>query len=275
MAETKKPRKQHNLTAASSSSPTPGAAKPQNITRPTGNATGMRIGACVLWVVAIILEVLALLILVGKIPTNDTMRWVLGIGALVLDLICVIIGSQLWKKANHIDPASEANKVKFWLWNNLGVIASVLAFVPFIILMLTNKDADGKTKTIASVVAVIALLIGGVASYDFDPYSAEQQSQDLAAQIYDGVSVYWTAHGSVYHSHEDCYHLDRTDDLTYGSVAEAEAAKKERLCKTCAKRDEDEGLDLSGILTGESDDDVDADIDAEDVNDVDSIPDAA
>ena len=172
MAETKKTPKQHNLTAASANSPKPGAAKPQNIQRPTGNATGLRIGAVVLWVVAIVLEVLALLILVGKISTGETMRWVLGIGALVLDLICVVIGSQLWKKANHISPASEANALKFWLWNNLGVIASVLAFVPFIILMLTNKDADGKTKTIASVVAVIALLIGGVASYDFDPYSA-------------------------------------------------------------------------------------------------------
>ena len=267
MAETKKPPKQHTITHVGSNTPATQTQTVQTVQK--GNATPLRIGAIVLWVVAIALEVLALLILVGKIHMGDTLRWVLGIGALVLDLICVIIGSQLWKKANRIDPASEANKVKFWLWNNLGVIASVLAFVPFIILMLTNKEADGKTKTIASVVAVIALLIGGLTSYDFNPYSAEQQSQDLASQIYDGVAVYWTAHGSVYHSHEVCYHLDRTDDLTYGSVAEAEEAGKDRLCKTCAKRDEEEGLDLSGVLTAESDDDVD------DFMDPELIPDAA
>ena len=255
MAETKKPRKQHNLTAASSASPTPGAAKPQNPARPKGNATGLRVGAAVLWVAAIALEVLALLILVGKIPAGETLRWVLGIGALVLDLVCVVVGSQLWKRANRIAPASMANKVKF---------ASVLAFVPFIILILTNKEADGKTKTIASIVAVVALLIGGLTGYDFAPYSAEQQGQDLAQQIYDGVAVYWTAHGSVYHSHEDCYHLDRTDDLTYGSVEEAVAAHKERLCMTCAKRDEEAGLELSGVPTAEADD---LELEAEDLLD--------
>jgi hypothetical protein len=52
----------------------------------------------------------------------------------------------LWKKANHIDPASEKNKAKFWLWNNLGTILSVLAFLPIIILVFTNKDLDKKSK---------------------------------------------------------------------------------------------------------------------------------
>ena len=78
---------------------------------PVGNATGLRIGAICLWVVAIVFEVLALLVVLGKfnlhfLPT----LWQLII-LLVLDLACVIIGSQLWKKANHIDPASEKNKV--------------------------------------------------------------------------------------------------------------------------------------------------------------------
>ena len=63
---------------------------------------------------------------------------------IVLDLIFVVIGSQLWKKANHIKPASEKNKFTFWLWNNLGFIVSVIAFMPIIILILVNKDADKK-----------------------------------------------------------------------------------------------------------------------------------
>ena len=50
--------------------------------------------------------------------------------AIKTTIICLIIGSLLWKKANHIDPASEKNKVKFFLWNNMGLIVAVFAFVP-------------------------------------------------------------------------------------------------------------------------------------------------
>ena len=66
--------------------------------------------------------------------------------ALVLDLVCVIIGSQLWKKANRTKPASKKNKFLFWLWNNMGVIVCAFAFIPFVILALTDKKADKKAQ---------------------------------------------------------------------------------------------------------------------------------
>ena len=66
------------------------------------------------------------------------MYWL--IGALVVDLILVIIGSQLWKKANRLDPASKQSSVKFFLWNNMGLIASVICFLPIVILLLANKE---------------------------------------------------------------------------------------------------------------------------------------
>ena len=113
---------------------------------PVGNATGLRVGAIALWVVAIALEVVAYLMLIGKINLTFMATLTQIIIALVLDLVCVIIGSQLWKKANHIKPASEKNKVLFWLWNNMGLIVCTIAFLPFVILALTNKDADKKTK---------------------------------------------------------------------------------------------------------------------------------
>ncbi len=251
MAETtKKPRKAHTFVSASGdgAQPTPHAgAKPAP---PKGNATTLRIGAVILWLVAIALEVVAILVFRKVIPTSsETMFWVLGAGALVVDLVCVIIGSTLWKKANRIAPASRANKVKFWLWNNMGVIVSVIAFAPFIVLLLTDKNADGKTKKIGSVVAVVALLIAGLLSYDFDPVAKEDL--DAATGVYGDASVYWTAHGSVYHSYEDCYSLDRTDELTFGTVDQAIAANRTRLCKICAKRDEAAGLDVSDVLTEE------------------------
>lgn len=212
--------------------------------KPVGNATGLRIGAIILWVVAIAFEVLALLVVLGKLRINFMSSLAQLIIFLVLDLACVIIGSQLWKKANHIRPASEKNKFLFWLWNNMGVVVCVFAFVPIIIIMLSNKNLDKKTKVIATVVAIIALLIGGVASYDFNPVSQEQLAAAESAITDD---VYWSPFGHVYHTHDDCQALNHSDQLTYGSVEQAVAANRTRLCSFCAKRDEITGVVTDGI----------------------------
>ncbi len=203
----------------------------------TGNATGLRIGAVVLWLVAIALEFLAVMIFNGSVTLSFLPLSTLAqiIVALVLDLVFVIIGSQLWKKSNHIDPVSEKNKVKFWLWNNMGVIVCVIAFVPFIVLALTNKDADAKTKKIASIVAIVALLICGIASYDFDPVSEEQKAEAMAE--YGDTKVYWTPFGKVYHTDVDCHAMNRTDTITEGTVEQAIAANRTRVCSYCEKRD--------------------------------------
>ena len=87
---------------------------------PKKRATTRRIRAIVCWIVAIAFEV------IGILQLTNVINWFSGlelstflIVCIVLDLIFVIIGSLLWKKANHIDPISEENKTKFWLWNNL------------------------------------------------------------------------------------------------------------------------------------------------------------
>ncbi len=247
---------------------------------PTGNATAFRIGAIVLWVLAIGFEVVALLMALGKISFDFMPTLYQMIIALVLDLACVIIGSQLWKKANHIKPASEANKTLFWIWNNMGVIVCVIAFVPFIIVLLTNKNTDKKTKVIATVVAVIALLIGGVSSYDFNPVSVEQQ--EAAINALGDEEVYWSPFGKVYHTNDDCHALNRSDTLTYGTVDEAIAAHRTRLCAYCAKADAITGVVTDGSVEDIEDvvedviDDVEEDIVDEDVvEDVDNAEDAA
>lgn len=223
--------------------------------KPVGNAKPKRIGAIALWVAAIVFEVLAVLVLFGKINmTFMPVMWQLII-FIVLDLACVIIGAQLWKKANHIDPASEANKVKFWLWNNMGVIACVVAFVPVIILLLANKDLDKKTKVIATVVAIIALLIGGLCGYDFNPVSAEQL--DAAVSVLGDEQVYWAPFGHVYHTHDDCQSLSQSETLTVGTVDQAIAEGRTRLCSFCAHRD-----DITGVATDDktvTDEDIAAD----------------
>ena len=203
--------------------------------KPVGNAKSNRIGAIVLWVIAILFEILAGMVMFGKISLPFMSSTVQLVVFLILDLILVIIGNTFWKKANHIDPASEANPTKFWLWNNLGMIVSVVAFLPFIVLCLTQKDMDKKTKVIATVAAIICLLIAGVSGIDFNPISSEQLQQAEAAL--GNTQVYWTKFGKVYHTHDDCGSLNQSDVLTQGTVKEAVAANRTRLCFYCAKRD--------------------------------------
>lgn len=73
------------------------------------SATGKRVAAVILWVLALAAEVCAILMLNGRwyIKEEQKMYWL--IGALVIDLILVIIGSQLWKRpTGWTPPASRA-----------------------------------------------------------------------------------------------------------------------------------------------------------------------
>ena len=185
----------------------------------SGNATPYRIGAILLWVVAIACEFLAILTYFGKINITfiPTIAWLIGL--IVLDVVCVIIAAQLWKKSNKIDPASKANKVKFWLWNNLGLILCIVALVPVI-------------------------------AYDWNPISKEEKDAALAAVQ---GEVYWTQFGKVYHTHEDCGSLNNSDSLYHGSVDAAIEAGRTRICSFCAKKDK---IDTTNLLTDGNEDEA-------------------
>lgn len=197
-------------------------------------ANGMRIGSLILWLVAIAVEVVVIALINGilYIPIDPMISIIVGI---VLILALVVTGAFLWKKANKIDPASEKNKVKFYLWNNMGVIAAVLAFFPLVILLLRDKDLNKTTKKIASVVAAIALVAAVGLSVDYNPVSAE----DLEAQIEsavinnDGV-VYWTQWGKSYHFDPDCHTLSRSSIVFTGTIEEAIEANRDDPCDFCA-----------------------------------------
>lgn len=235
MAEEKKTKK---VVAASEAS-----EKKMKEAKPVGNAGGLRAGAIVCWLLALACEAVGILMLFGKINITFMSTLVCIIVVLVVDLIFVIIGSQLWKKANHIKPASKKNKVQFFLWNNMGVIVCILAFVPYLVLLLKDKNLDKKTKTIAAVAAIIALVIGGLTSVDYNPVSEEELT--AATQTIDG-NVYWSQFGKVYHTSEDCQHINNSDTVYYGTVDEAIAVNRTRLCNTCAHRD-----NISGVATDE------------------------
>src|SRR5574338_541004 len=110
-------------------------------------AKQLRLFAILAWVVAIAGEIFAIL----KLIHNETLVWL--IVAIVVILILAVTGSMLWKKSNRLDPASEKDKVKFFIQNQLGAILGVLAFLPLVIAIFMNKDIDKKTKGIAGVIA--------------------------------------------------------------------------------------------------------------------------
>ncbi|HER07485.1 MAG TPA: hypothetical protein ENO20_01120 [Bacteroides sp.] len=200
-------------------------------------ARNFRIIAIISWIVAIGFEIGAIVLL-----GNETINTTLLILLIVAALIFAVIGSWLWKKANRLNPASEKDKVKFFIQNQLGLIISIIAFLPLVILIFTNKNLSGKQKGLVGSIAVVALVIAGLLGIDFNPPSVEQyleQTREVEA-LTDGVNhVYWTKYGSSYHLYPDCSYIntDRTDEIFEGTVAQARELKNiTDLCDRCEAR---------------------------------------
>ena len=220
---------------------------------PKKRATCRRIWAIVCWIIAIAFEV------IGILKLTDVINWFSGVDitwfliiCIVLDLIFVIIGSLLWKKANHIDPASEKNKTKFWLWNNLWTILSVIAFLPIIILIFTDKDLDKKSKGIVGTIAIVALAIAGLSSYDWNPVSMEwlERAEQEVLQVSPSWTVYWAEYSKKYHVDKDCPAFSNSETVYEGTVRDAYERWLTDPCRRCIpeyKWDEEVDEDIEEV----------------------------
>ncbi len=227
-------------------------------------ATGLRIGAVVLWLVAIAFEVLTILLINGTLYIPDVPDSILNsttyiIVGIVLDLICVIVGSQLWKKANRLDPVSEKKKLKFFLWNQMGVIAAVVAFFPLVLLLLKEDDLDEKTKKLLAIIAAVAMLLSVGTSIDYNPTSAEDLAaaqSDAYEYSLDGETCYWTSFGRCYHFNPDCHTIINSNPVYTGTVAEAFEANRTKGCSYCAVANGEElydGPTVNALPEGDED----------------------
>ena len=241
--------KKTSVSSAEKKTPAASSGKKVTQAKESGNPTVFRILAVVFWLVALACEVLAIMVILERLELPLPILWGVII-FLVVDLIFCVLASQFWKKANHIDPISEKNKTKFWLWNNMGVIMAAVCFLPFIILTLTNKKADKKTKLIATIAAVVCMLIAGLTGYDWNPVSAEEKAS--AEHVLENVDVYWSTYGHRYHLDENCSSLSRSANLTVGNVDQAIAANKTHLCKFCFNNHADEYEGLETLIAGGS-----------------------
>ncbi|KAM9863931.1 hypothetical protein ACI1US_00090 [Leucobacter sp. BZR 635] len=218
-------------------------------------ATKFRWIAMVLWIVAIALEAVAIFWLLrqrefvgedgqfvrnqesGLITQQDATavfpQWafVTLIIALVVIAALAITGSFLWKKANRLDPAKQADKFRFFVQNQLGAIIAIIAFLPLIILIFTNKDMDGKQKGIAGAIGIVLALAAAALGADFNPPSVEKYNADQSTviQLLGADEVVWVAGGSVYHVCENVSDIQTGSDKLTGTTAEAIEAKKTRL----------------------------------------------
>ncbi|HRZ27185.1 MAG TPA: hypothetical protein P5295_10285 [Spirochaetota bacterium] len=215
-------------------------------------ALKFRIIAAVSWVIAIGFEIGAI-VLLQRPPISTTWLIVLIAAALVF----AVIGNLLWKKSNRLDPASEKEPVKFFIQNQLGAIISTIAFLPLVILVLTNKNMDKKQKGIVGAVAGVALLIGLGTGIDFNPPSQEKYAQETARveQLMDKNLVYWTKSGTRYHLYSDCSAINtrKTDEIFQGTVAKARELKNiNQLCRFCEnKAAKEKGLQLKDVTGAE------------------------
>jgi hypothetical protein len=196
-----------------------------------------RIIAAISWLIAIGCEVVAIFQL-KKVPVNTTFLIIL----IVVALVFAVTGSLLWKRANRLNPASQKDKIRFFIQNQLGLIISIIAFLPLVILIFTNKNMSGKQKGLVGAVAIVALLIAGITGIDFNPPSQEEYKEQTeeVKSLNDGVNhVYWTKYGKSYHLYQDCSYIntDRTDEIFEGTVAQARELKNiTDLCDRCAAR---------------------------------------
>jgi len=208
-----------------------------------GKASQLRLYAVILWILAIVAEVAAMFILFKKDPEIDltTGNRIMLIAILLVDLVLLIIGSALWKKANRYDPASEKNSLMFMLQSQLGVVVAVIAFLPVVILAFIKKEY------LVGAIAAAFMIGGGAASADYNPPSVEKYTQqaDYVKQLMGADHVYWTKSGTKYHLYEDCQYLksDRTTEIFEGgTVADAYAHNSKikpeasSLCSACEKR---------------------------------------
>ena len=207
-------------------------------------ATTKRVIAWILWIVALVLEGVAIWYILTQNVRTEWFLWAI-IGVFVVIGILTIIGSRLWQAANHADPASRQQPFRFFVQNQLGALIPVIAFLPLIIVILLNKDIDGRTKGIAGAVGAVVLVVAVLLGIDWNPASQEANTEEQVAnagqvdeyttivqELTGTDQVAWTPAGDVYHLCTDASAVNQdsaANEIRVGTVADAHADGKEGL----------------------------------------------
>ena len=154
-------------------------------------ATRLRLFAALCWIVAIGGEIAGIhLFYQHKFDQPGNMP--LLVGLLIGMAVFAIAGNLLWKAANRHDPARASDTFKFFFQNQLGAIITLIAFLPLVFLILTDKNMDPKTKKVAGSVGAVLAVLATLVGVSYQPPSVEQYTQDMnecATQIRTGQAT--------------------------------------------------------------------------------------
>ena len=215
MAERAKPREDRVITDIRDQAKTDSQRK--------ADARSKRIIAVVLWILAIGCEIAAIYLF-----KHLVVLWPC-LAALIADAILCIIAAQFWKKANHIDPPAG----RFWQ-NQFGAFMAVLAFAPFILILLTSKDVDPKFKKILTVVAALCLVASVGFSIDYNPVTIDDLNEAELQALGYGGTCYWAKYSKSYHFDPDCQALLRSKEVFQGTIEQAFEEGRTDPCDFCA-----------------------------------------
>lgn len=195
----------------------------KNTSERKADAKTKRIIAIVLWILAIGCEIAAIYLF-----KHLVVLWPC-LAALIVDAILCVVAAQFWKKANHIDPPAG----KFWQ-NQFGALMAVIAFFPFILILLLSSDTDPKYKKILTAVAAVCLVATVGLSIDYNPVTIDDLNDaELAALGYDG-ECYWAKYSKSYHFDPDCQALLRSKEIFHGTITQAFEEGRTDPCDFCA-----------------------------------------
>jgi len=147
-------------------------------------ATRLRLFAALSWIVAIGGQIAGVVLLYQHKFDHGNLPLLIGI--LVGIAIFAIAGNLLWKAANRHDPARASDTFRFFFQNQLGVIITLVAFLPLVLLIFTDKNMDPQTKKVAGGVGAVLAVIAALIGVSYHPPSVEQYTEDMntcAAQI--------------------------------------------------------------------------------------------
>lgn len=137
----------------------------------------------------------------------------------------------------RLDRNERAEKAKSVILNSAIPIAACICLIVLIILTdrLSYRQFDKKAGSgIVSSETVSAVLFD-------DESSAEQTNSESSSSIEMQSNIpelcYWTESGEVYHLYKDCQHIRDSVEVFSGTT---ENSGKERCCKTCLSRTENE-----------------------------------
>jgi hypothetical protein len=119
---------------------------------------GYRVGAIILWLLGIAIETFATLYVAGdaSFGSADVPWGVVVAVAVVLDVVLVLLGASLWKKAGEARAKAKGTAVS----GDTGavrVVLSTLAFVPMVLFFAVSKNASTKTRLLSVISALVAV----------------------------------------------------------------------------------------------------------------------